>query len=145
MMPFDEAVARLTAYQDWLEAALQHGQAAYDRAFESPPPGIGAHEIDGNKIVLRVNSGELAILGYRPDQMVGRSIVDFIVLQGASSRAIEKKLQEELPLRPFARTFRRADGSAVFLALVDRHLRDPKQRTVIGIRTAIMEAAPDFS
>lgn len=144
MVPFDQAVARLTAYQDSLDSAAQQGGAAYERAFDTPPPGIGAHEIDDNKIILRVNAGELALLGYRADQMVGQPVVEFIVLQGASSRAIEKKLHEELPLRPFARTFRRADGSALFLALVDRHLRDPRKGVVIGIRTALMEASPDL-
>ena len=140
MLSFDEAVVRLKAYQDALDEALRLGPVEYDGLFDSPPKGIGAHEIDTQRIVRRVNAGELSLLGYRAEEMVGHPIVDFIVLQRVSEQAIDHKLHGEWALRPFSRTFRRADGSNIYLALVDRHLRDPRTDAVTGIRTAMMEA-----
>ena len=46
----------------------------------------------------------------------------------------------EKELRPFVRSFRRADGSAIALMLVDRLLRDPKG-AIVGIRTVMTEVS----
>jgi hypothetical protein len=61
-----------------------------------------------------------------------------IVMQDASRRAMEQKMKGEKELKPFVRSFRRADGSAIALMLADRLLRDFKG-TIVGIRTAMVE------
>lgn len=61
-------------------------------------------------------------------------------MQEAAKRAIEQKLKGEKELRPFVRSFRRADGTAIALMLVDRLLRDPKG-AIVGIRTAMTEVS----
>jgi PAS domain S-box-containing protein len=38
---------------------------------------IGLHIVDGNGIILRANKAELAMLGYRAEEYVGRSITEF--------------------------------------------------------------------
>ena len=134
----DKATARVEAYQDRLEKAVATGRAAYDAAFDDPPSGVGAHEIDLSMVLKRVNSGELAILGYTREQMVGRHVTDIIVMEEASKRAIEKKFAGTLELKPFVRTFRRSDGTPVTLLLLDRHLKDAQGR-VVGIRTVLTE------
>ena len=105
--------------------------------FSNPPPGVGLHEIDKDRVIRRVNAVEPELLGYRAEDLVGRAVHDFIVMSEASQRAIEKKLSGEAALKPFVRTFRKSDGSAVAMALVDRILKDGRG-AVIGIRTALM-------
>jgi PAS domain S-box-containing protein len=90
--------------------------------------------------VVRVNPGELKLLGYREEEMVGRPVFEVIVMQEVARRAIEQKLRGEKELRPFVRSFRRSDGTALVLLLVDRHLRDAKG-SIIGIRTAMTEVS----
>lgn len=135
----DELAARLTHYQDALDAAQREGAARYLAAFRESPPGVGVHEIDAESVVLRVNPEELRILGYRESEMVGHPVLEFIVMQEASQRAIEQKMKGSRDLKPFVRTFRRADGGALPLILLDRLLKDPRGE-VIGIRTAMTEA-----
>jgi PAS domain S-box-containing protein len=133
------AAAALEAYQQRLDEALAWGRREYDAAFDAPPAGIGAHEIDSHMIVQRVNRAELELLGYAREQVVGRPVVDFIVMDEASKRAIARKLGGSAELRPFVRSFRRADGSAVALLLLDRLLRDPSG-AIVGIRTVLAKA-----
>ena len=135
-----EAAARsLEAYQQRLDEARARSARAYDEVFDAPPPGIGAHEIDGRMVVRRVNGEELQLLGYTREQVVGRPVVDLIVMDEASKRAITRKLGGSGELRPFVRSFRRADGSAVALLLLDRLLRDPGG-AIVGIRTVLAKA-----
>ena len=135
----DELIADLTRYQDALEAALREGPARYLAAFRESPPGIGVHEIDSDRVVRRVNPEELRILGYRESEMVGHPVLDFILMQEASQRAIEQKMKGERDLKAFVRSFRRADGGAVPMMLLDRLLKDPRGE-VIGLRTVMTEA-----
>ena len=137
---WDEAAATLTAYQERLTKAT--GTPAYDQAFRDSPPGVGVHEIDIEKIIRRVNPEELKVLGYAENELVGRPIFQFIVMQEASQRAIQKKLTGGQTLTPFVRTFVRAGGSAVPMLLLDRYLTD-RNGQVTGIRTALMEIAQD--
>jgi PAS domain S-box-containing protein len=134
----DEAIRALNDYHDRLDRAAREGPRPYENAFANSPTGIGAHEIDAQMCVVRVNREELRLLGYREDEMVGRPIFEKIVMQEASRRAIEQKLKGERELRPFVRSFRRADGTAMALMLVDRLLRDADGR-IVGIRTAMTE------
>ena len=136
----DEAVALLTAYQDRLDRALEEGPARYDEVFENPPPGVGVHEIDQQSVIRRVNKVEPVLLGYAAADLVGHPVFEFIVMSEASQRAIDKKLAGSVALRPFVRSFRRADGGAVPMTLVDRHIKDGSG-AVVGIRTAMLRIA----
>jgi PAS domain S-box-containing protein len=133
-----EAVAVLTAFHESLERAEREGPAAFDRAFHHPPAGVGVHEIDLDHVVRRVSREELKILGYTLEQMVGHPVWDFIVMHEAAQRSIDQKLKGKKDLRPFARTFRCADGRALQMLLMDRLLVD-RAGTVIGLRTALTE------
>ena len=69
-----------------------------------------------------MNAEELKLLGYDAAQMVGRPVWEFVVMQDASRQSVQKKLAGEKDIKPFVRTFRRADGSGVAMLLVDRRL-----------------------
>jgi PAS domain S-box-containing protein len=136
-MSQDEIVAMLQAYQDKLAQAEQEGKIRFEQVFASPPPGVAVHEFDTSAIIRRVNAEELEILGYESSQVVGRAVWEFVVMQDASRQSVQKKLAGEKDIKPFVRTFRKADGSAVAMLLVDRRLQDAHGRPR-GIRTAMM-------
>lgn len=134
----EEAIARMQAYQDALAQAFARGRAHYDELFAKPPGRMAAHEIDANKVITRVNRVELELLGYREDQMVGKPVFDFIVMREGAKRAVEKKLTDAGEVKPFVRSYVRADGSAIPMLIVDRHRKDATGR-ILGMRTVMME------
>lgn len=139
-MTRDDAVAALNALQDRLDEAALRGRWDYDRAFQESPTGIGMHEIDIHKTILRVNPEELRLLGYSEREMVGHPVFDFIVMQGVSQRSVDKKLSGTGELKPFVRAFKRKDESAVTMLLLDRHIHNSVGE-IIGIRTTMTQIA----
>ena len=140
MKNWDAAGAVLEAYQARLDKAMQDGPKSYDAALKDSPPNVGVHEIDLEMRILRVNPEELRIFGYTEQQMLGKRATDFIVMQETAQRAIEQKVTGAKELKPFMRTFKRADGSAVPMILLDRHIKDKNGR-VLGLRTAMTPAS----
>lgn len=132
--PREEVAELLEAYQRQLDAAAVLGPEHYGRVFDASPPGLGVHEIDAHKVYRRVGRGALAILGYRAEELLGRPVVEFIVMSETAQRAIDKKLTGAIELKPFVRSFIRADGSSITMLLLDRHLKDA-QGAIVGIRT----------
>lgn len=133
----------MSEFHDRLEAAARQGPERLAVAWASPPAGIGGHEIDRDTVIRKVNREELRILGYREDQLVGRKALDFIVMQDTAQRAIEDKFSGARELKPFVRTFKKADGTPVTLALLDRHIKDAAG-TVTGLRTLMVEVKLGF-
>jgi PAS domain S-box-containing protein len=143
-MPLDQATATrvVNEYLDQLERMQKEGPLRLKEAFEKSPPGVGVHELDREMRVVRVNPEELRMLGYRADEMVGRVVWEIIVMQDNARRAIEQKLKGERELKPFVRSFRKADGTAIPLLLADRHIRDLRGE-IVGLRTAMTEVKQD--
>jgi len=133
----DQMVAVLQAYQDKLAEAARDGTQRFEQVFSRPPAGVAVHEFDGSGTIRRVNAEELKMLGFEAAQMIGRPVWEFVVMQEASRQSVQKKLGGEKDIKPFVRTFRRADGSGVAMLLVDRRLVDA-QGLPQGIRTAMM-------
>jgi PAS domain S-box-containing protein len=131
----EEVEGLLEAYQAELDKAALRGAAEYGRVFDEARPGLGVHEIDAGKLLRRVGRGALALLGYRAEELLGRRVFELIVMSETAQRAIDKKLTGAAELKPFVRSFIRADGSSITLLLLDRHLKDAKGK-VVGIRTA---------
>jgi PAS domain S-box-containing protein len=130
-------IKRMSEFQDRLEQAARDGDKRFAAAWTSPPAGMGCHEIDTGIVIRRVNAEELRILGYREDQMLGRKALEFIVMDQTAQRAIEDKFSGARELKPFVRTFKRADGTPLTLALLDRHVKDAAGR-VVRIRTTMV-------
>ena len=134
-----ETIARMAAYQDQLAEAERQGAARLAEAFARAPKGLGVHEIDRGTHIVRVNDEELALLGYTREEMVGRPSLEFIVMSETAERAISRKLSEQVELKPLVRSFKRKDGSAIPLVLLDRHLRNAAGE-VVGLRTVLTSA-----
>ncbi len=137
--PTDAKATELLRYLDTLDRAAQAGLSSLDRALAAPPPGLGAHEISLDKRFTRVSSGHRTILGYDPAHLLGRSVVDYVVLKETAERAMSRKLAPGAVLLPYTRTFRKSDGGEITLLLIDRHLKD-KDGHVTGIRTVFTES-----
>jgi PAS domain S-box-containing protein len=138
----EQMVSVLLAYQDRLAEAARQGTRRFEEAFADPPDGVCVHEFDASGTIRRVNRQVLALLGYERDQMVGRPVWEFVVMQDASRQSVQKKLAGEKDIKPFVRTFRRADGSGVAMLLVDRRLEDAAGKPA-GIRTAMMRVGDE--
>jgi len=132
----DELIARMTDYHDRMQEAEKRGAESLAEAFASPPPGLSAHEIDEEMRVLRANDADLRLLGVSREEFVGQRVLDFIVMTETAGRAIGRKITGEQELKPFVRTFKRKDGKAIPLVLLDRYLRDAAGK-VIGLRTVL--------
>src|SRR5712691_6834901 len=141
-MPLGQADAAqvLHGYLDQLERALKEGPLRFQQVFQQSPAGVGVHELDAKMRVVRINPEELKMLGYRAEDVVGKPVWEIIVMQDASRRAIEQKLAGEKELKPFVRSFKKADGTAIPLLLADRHIRDARGE-IVGLRTALIEIA----
>lgn len=139
-IPKDQALALLTGLQDRLDAALREGPARYREVLDSAPAGVAVHDLDENATITRINAEEPRMLGYSEGQLVGHHPWDFIVMNEVSQRAIGQKLTGTKELKPFVRTFRHANGSAMTMLLVDRHVVDAHGK-ITGLRTAFMEIA----
>jgi PAS domain S-box-containing protein len=136
------AIRVVNEYLDLLERMQKEGPLRFKEAFERSPPGVGVHELDREMRVVRVSPEELRLLGYRAEDIVGRIVWEIIVMQDNARRAIEQKLKGERELKPFVRSFKKADGTAIPLLLADRHIRDARGE-IVGLRTAMTEVKQD--
>ena len=133
----EELTAILQGYQDKLAEAERRGAAQFEQVFNNPPTGVAVHEFDATATIRRVNKEELRLFGYTADQVLGKPIWEFVVMQELSKQSVLKKLAGEKDIKPFVRTFRRADGTGVAMLLVDRKIYDHKGQPR-GIRTAMI-------
>lgn len=132
----ESKAAELAQFQDALDAAHLRGPGSYGVLFDSPPEGLSVHEIDTERVLVRVSAAHERLLGYTPEGMTGRPVSSFVVLKEVSETAMSRKLSGGGALEPYARAFVRADGSGVTMLQLDRHLRDAAGK-VTGIRTVL--------
>ncbi|MBM3852418.1 MAG: PAS domain S-box protein [Verrucomicrobia bacterium] len=94
---------------------------------------VGFHQLDAQGRIVRVNQTELRFLGYVAEEMVGRSVADFVVGGEREMTRIRGKLAGYLPVgRPEAREFRRKDGTLVPVVLAERAILD-RQGKIAGL------------
>lgn len=118
--------------------SLRESEERLRALFEEAP--VAYHEIDAAGIVRRVNRTECELLGRPPEEILGRSIWEFVApeAQAASREAVEAKLAERQPLAVTERSYLRADGSRIGVELHEKLIRDPAGR-VRGIRTMLLD------
>jgi PAS domain S-box-containing protein len=137
----DKIIVRLQEYAEKIEQARKQGVDKVDALIDGAPEGIGVHEIDNQKVILRVSPSELRLLGYRSKaEMVGKPVWKFVVMQETAQRSIDKKMSGSIELKPFVRTYARADGTPIRLVIVDRFIYDGTG-AVTGICSVIAESA----
>ena len=132
----DSTSTELERFHDALDAARARGTAAYEALFDAPPEGLSVHEINLDRVLVRVSRGHEKLLGYTPDLMKGQPVSRFVVLKEASEAAMARKLSGSRALETYARAFVKADGSGITLLQLDRHILDAAGK-ITGIRTVL--------
>lgn len=121
--------------QKQAERALQESEAQFRDLFDDAP--VAYHELDTENRLTRVNTTELAMLGYTSEEMVGRPVWDFIV-EDPSEDAIPVQLAAELHLEATQRTFRRKDGTEIPVLMRHKLICAP-DGTVRGMRSTLQD------
>ena len=119
------------------EERLRKSEERFRDLFDNAP--VAYHEFDREGKITHVNRTELEMLGYTPDEMIGRPVWDFNGQPDMVRDTILAKLSGKLPpQRAFERVLRRKDGSLVPVLIEDRLLRDEKGE-IIGIRATLQD------
>ena len=120
-------------YSNVQEPADRHRQL-----FEEAP--VAYHEIDTHGVIRDVNRAQCELLGYSPEQMIGRPIWDFVAAenQQAARDAIAGKVARMFPPSVVTREFRRSDGNYLWVEIHDK-LIENGEGEVIGVRSALLD------
>ncbi len=116
------------------DRALQESEQKFRDLFDEAP--VAYHELDLESRITRVNATELAMLGYKAGEMVGRSVWNFI---------IEERPEEIMPREMAAHarleyqcTFRRKDGRKVSVLMRQKFITDASG-AVCGRRATLQD------
>jgi PAS domain S-box-containing protein len=113
-------------------------QEQFRRLFEDAP--IAYHEIDAHGTVVRVNRAECEMLGFAPEELLGKAAWDVVAPEQRelSRQRVRAKLTGLEKLAPFERPYTRRDGTTLLLEVHENLIVDEGGRPV-GIRTAMLD------
>jgi PAS domain S-box-containing protein len=117
------------------ERILREREAEFRDLFDDAP--VAYHELDTEKRLTRVNATELAMLGYTAEEMVGRSVWDFIV-EELGDDVIPFSVASEMRLESAQRVFKRKDGSTVPVLMRHKLITDSNGE-VRGMRSTLQD------
>ncbi len=120
------------------EKAMRESQQRFRQLFDEAP--VAYHEIDAHGIVQRINRAECELLGFEPEELIGKPAWDVVApaQREMSRRRVAEKLTGNESLAPFERSFTRRDGTVLLLEVHERMIRD-EQGQAVGIRTAMLD------
>jgi PAS domain S-box-containing protein len=121
--------------QQVAERALREREAEFRDLFDDAP--VAYHELDNDNRITRVNQTELAMLGYKAGEMVGRSVKDFIVEETTGEEA-HAHVSGESQLEATQRTFRKKDGGKIPV-LMRHRLIAGSNGEVRGMRSTLQD------
>jgi two-component system, cell cycle sensor histidine kinase and response regulator CckA len=127
-------ISRLNRQSAEATAALRDSESKLFDLFENAP--IAYHEADADGTILRVNQTALNMFGYTEDEMVGRSIVDFLVESEEVGNNIEG-FKHEVPTvaSMWERTFIAKDGTFVPILVTVKVQTDARGKTIGQLAT----------
>ncbi|MDY6950772.1 MAG: PAS domain S-box protein [Thermodesulfobacteriota bacterium] len=137
----DGRVAALTkeaAQRKRAEEALREKERRYRQWWDDAP--VAYHMLDRRGIIKRVNQTEADMLGYTTDDMVGKSIFDFIQPEQrkeAEERFRRKLAGEHIP-KQHDRVYVAKDGAEIYVSIDDR-LEFDSDGEVSGVRTTMVD------
>jgi PAS domain S-box-containing protein len=97
--------------------------------------GIGIAEVDADGKLLRVNSHLAGLLGYRPEELVGRSIFDPDLTETPDQTQFQRQARGELSRYGVEKRFRRADGTKLWISITSSSVCDAEGRFLYAVRT----------
>jgi PAS domain S-box-containing protein len=106
--------------------------------FEDAP--VAYHEIDRDGIITRVNQCECEMLGYSPEEMLGRQVWEFTAWseREVSHASVVRKIAEGRDIAPFVREYVGRNGTRIWFEIHERLIRDAAGN-VIGIRSTLLD------
>ncbi len=98
------------------------------------------HEIDLDGHVRFVNQAECTLLGFTPQQMIGRPVWEFVApeVRAECQSAVLAKLRGEQPLAPFERDYIDASGRLRRMEIHESHISAPGGG-IAGIRSFLID------
>ncbi|HEY2934639.1 MAG TPA: PAS domain S-box protein [Acidobacteriota bacterium] len=96
------------------ELALQESEERFRDLLEGVFDGISIHE---KGVIIHVNRGLADMLGYRPDEMIGRNVLDFLA---DNSRELVRQKIAAADQRLYEATALRKDGTPVEFEIIGR-------------------------
>jgi PAS domain S-box-containing protein len=93
------------------ERAMRESQERFRQLFDDAP--VAYHEIDGQGIIRRVNRAECQLLGYEPEELIGKWAWEVVApgQRELSRKRVAEKLSGNERLVPFERPYTRRDGT----------------------------------
>lgn len=121
-----------------LERRLHDSERHFRSWFEDAP--IACHEVDRDGLVLCVNQAECELLGFRPEEMLGRPIWEFMAAEDRekTKAGLLQRIASEQPLAPLEREYKRRDGSSVVMEIHQKRIRDASGHAT-GLRTFLLD------
>jgi PAS domain S-box-containing protein len=135
----EEAVrlARIAMEGARTQEALRKSEERFRSLFEDAP--VPYHEIDREGIIRRVNRSECELLGYGPEEILGRHAWEFVAGSRHKSRQrFAAKLNGDTPLRPVMVQYQCRDGRLIEAEIHENLILDAAGN-VGGIRTAMLD------
>src|SRR6202171_6351236 len=117
---------------------ISASEAPFRALFESAP--VAYHEIDAAGVLCRVNQTECHMLRYRPEEMVGQPVWEFVAAdqQEDCRQAVRRKIAGEEPLASTECDFVRRDGGYLILEIYEGLIRN-KSGEVTGMRAVLLD------
>ena len=121
-----------------VERALRESEERFRRLYDEAP--FGYLEVDADGLIITVNRTECELLGYARDEMLGRSVADFVCeeVREAARASILDKIRGAQPLAPLERPFVAKDGSRLIVAIEERYRLDGAGR-IVGLRSTMQD------
>lgn len=120
------------------EQALRESQKRYKELWDDAP--VAYHMLDAEGIIKHVNQTETDMLGYSRDEMVGKSIFEFVLpeQQKEAEERFRQKLAGDHIAKQDDRIYVKKDGSRIHVSIDDR-LEFGSDGEVLGVRTTMVD------
>jgi PAS domain S-box-containing protein len=120
------------------EKALHQSEKRFKELWDNAP--VAYHTLDARGIITSVNQTECKMFQYSSEEMVGRSIFDFILpeQQEEARRRFEQKISGRRVPRFVNRIYVKKDGSKIYVVVDDILERDSKGK-IIGVKSAVVD------
>jgi PAS domain S-box-containing protein len=120
------------------EEALRVSEQRYRQLYDEAP--VGYHEIDCETRIMSINRKACELLGYAPEELLGRSVLELIpqAARNDAGRVLREKLAGTRPLVAYQEVLVRSDGTHVPVEIQEREHRD-ERGGIAGLRSVLQD------
>jgi PAS domain S-box-containing protein/putative nucleotidyltransferase with HDIG domain len=117
---------------------LHEGEKRFRDLWENAPAAY--HTVDTKGTITNVNQTEADMLGYRKEELVGKSVFEFILPEQRldAQNRFQKKISGQHIPREENRAYVKKDGSKIYVAIDDTLERDNDGK-IVGIRSTMVD------